>query len=389
MLRNKVIKQLEEHKGEPISGSALAVELGVSRTAVWKVINNLKDEGYAIESVGKKGYILNSSSDILSKAGIQAWLAKFADSRADADAGAGVDSGADADAGAKAKSRADADACAKAKSRANADAGAGVDSGADADAGAKAKSRAALVEVPLQVFESVGSTNTAASSMALEGCENFTTVVANEQTKGKGRLGRSFYSPAQTGIYLSIVIKPNFDLSKALLITTAASVAVASAINEVSGADAKIKWVNDIFVNGKKVAGILTEALSDFETGNISNIILGIGINCHETNFPSELKEIAGSVGGGFDRNQLAATVIRNVIEKIQNLDPANFIPEYKKRSLVLGQEIVVYKSGIKEDAYGVPATALDITDQGGLKVRYANGDTDTLATGEISISLK
>ncbi|MEG0918742.1 MAG: biotin--[acetyl-CoA-carboxylase] ligase [Anaerovoracaceae bacterium] len=341
MLKNKIIKQLEEHKGQPISGSALAAQLQVSRTAIWKVINNLKDEGYAIESVGKKGYVLNVTSDILSKAGIQAWLAKFAQLEA------------------------------------------------DADAGARSSLEAALVDLPLQVYESVGSTNTVASSMALEGCENFTTVVANEQTKGKGRLGRSFYSPAQTGIYLSIVIKPNFNLSKALLITTAASVAVASAINEVSGADAKIKWVNDIFVNGKKVAGILTEALSDFESGSISNIILGIGINCHETNFPKELKEMAGSVGGGFDRNQLAAMVIRNVIEKIQNLNPENFIPEYKKRSLVLGQEIIVYKSGIKEEAYGVPATAIDITNQGGLKVQYKNGETHTLSTGEISISLK
>ncbi|MEG0291584.1 MAG: biotin--[acetyl-CoA-carboxylase] ligase [Anaerovoracaceae bacterium] len=319
MLKQNVLKKLEEGKGTPISGASLADDFEVSRTAIWKCINVLKEEGYPIETFGKKGYILSKASDILSKSGIEANLKN---------------------------------------------------------------------NIPINVYDSVTSTNTVAADLALKGFTNFTAVIANEQTKGKGRLGRSFYSPSAKGIYMSLIIKPTFDISKSTLITTAASVAVANSIHEVTGLDPKIKWVNDIFLDGKKVCGILTEAISDFETGTISHIILGIGINCHQSDFPDDIKDIAGYLGGNFDRNVLTAKILDNLLDQLSDLDSKNFIDEYKKRSLVLDQEIVVYKSGIKENSYGVNATAIDITNSGGLVVRYHNGQKDVLTSGEISISI-
>ena len=320
MLKKQVLLKLESNLGSPVSGVALGTEFNVSRTAIWKVISSLKEEGYPIISKGRAGYVLEEYSDILSKEGILANLD---------------------------------------------------------------------LDLDIHVHETLPSTSLTASALALEGCSNFTTVIANNQSQGRGRLGRSFYSPPSVGIYMSMVIKLDLHISKAMIITSAASVAIAKAIEEITGNETKIKWVNDIFVDNKKVCGILTEAISDFETGNINSIILGLGVNCRTTELPSELKDIVGFVNGDYSRNKLAATIITNLVHTLGTLDSPNFINEYKKRSLILNKEILVYKNGIKDKAYGVPATAIDFTPTAGLIVKYADGNTEALTSGEISISLK
>ena len=143
----------------------------------------------------------------------------------------------------------------------------------------------------IQVLEKVDSTNNAAK--LINACEPPRIIVANEQTKGRGRLGRNFYSPPGTGLYMTIAFCPDFGLDKAMLVTTIAAVAVCRAIEQVTGLYPKIKWVNDIYLNGKKVSGMMTEAQSNFETGNIDKIILGIGVNCFPGSFPEELSDIA------------------------------------------------------------------------------------------------
>ena len=240
--------------------------------------------------------------------------------------------------------------------------------------------------IPLYVFDSIDSTNTYAKGLAAEGAEHGTTVIALQQTGGRGRLGRSFHAPEGTGIYMSIILKAEADFSKAMMATTAASVAVCRAIGKVCNKEPQIKWVNDIYLNGKKVCGILTEAIT--EAGLPKALVVGIGINCSTAGFPDELLEIAGAVEGDYDPQQLTAQVINELLELADNMEPEKFIGEYKDRSLVIGKTVKVYKGGYAPDRAGISARVLDIDDAGGLKVIYSSGERETLSSGEISIRL-
>ena len=134
-----------------------------------------------------------------------------------------------------------------------------------------------LQNINIHIFDSIDSTNSYLKSLCSNTCGEFTTVVANEQTKGRGRLGRAFFSPAHTGIYMSFEIKPDMMAREATFITTATSVAVCKAIENVTGLNPQIKWINDIYIEDKKVCGILAEAVSDINTGKLTSIIIGIG----------------------------------------------------------------------------------------------------------------
>jgi BirA family biotin operon repressor/biotin-[acetyl-CoA-carboxylase] ligase len=241
----------------------------------------------------------------------------------------------------------------------------------------------------IRVFDSLESTNKTAKEVALTDPNHDIIILANEQTAGRGRLGRSFYSPENAGLYLSILFRPSFNLSHSILVTTAAAVAVVRAIEKLSPVDLSIKWVNDIYLNEKKICGILTEAISDFETGRIGYMVLGIGVNCFEVAYPEELSHIAGSLGGGFSRNQLAAEIINQWNALLPELEDRSFLEMYRKRSIVLGNEVLIYPVGNKE-AEGILAQALSIDDDGGLVVRYLSGPkfdlTETLSSGEVSI---
>lgn len=242
----------------------------------------------------------------------------------------------------------------------------------------------------LFVYDSVDSTNKIAKQLAFDGATHGTCIIANQQTAGRGRLGRSFFSPAHSGIYLSIILRPEVDTRKASLITTMTAVATARAISNVCGIDADIKWVNDLYFMNKKICGILSEAVTDFESGTIESVVVGIGINCAmpQHGFPEDIKKTAGFIPGSFSfsRNQLTAEIITNVMELCEDLQSGSFLEEYRERSMVLGNTITVYKNGLNED--GILATALDIDNTGALVVKYPNGTIEALSSGEVSIRL-
>ena len=190
-------------------------------------------------------------------------------------------------------------------------------------------------------------------------------------------MGRSFFSPESSGVYLSYAYKPIGSVCDSVAVTSAAAVAVARAIKDVIGLECKIKWVNDIYFDGKKVCGILTEAVG-------SHIIVGIGINVSTESFPEDIKDIAASVGNELtDRNVLIASVINNLEKLIEELPQRTFLEEYRKLSLVLGKRITYITNGIKCDG-----VAIDVDENGFLTVKKDDGTEEILSSGEISVRL-
>lgn len=360
-VRQNVLRALEESRSEAacISGARLAEDLCVSRTAVWKAIEELRQEGYAI-TAAKQGYSLSADSDVLSIPGVAACL------------------------------------------------------------------RHRELSDHLHLYETLESTNLTAKQMVLSGAPHGTVVIASTQTMGRGRLGRSFFSPKDTGVYFSMVLRPRSFPSPAasenpVLMTTAAAVAISRAIEQVSGRSVQIKWVNDLYLNEKKICGILTEGIVDLETSSIDAMIVGVGINCFppENDFPEELRGRAASLffsgedrafrqsapeyeesgetnheqSPCFSKNALIAASIDCLTDIQSELADCRFLNEYRRRSFVLGKEICFYPGGIPTSKNAEitagrenRGTAIAIDDQGGLVVRLADGSEQTLATGEISV---
>ncbi|MCQ2982526.1 MAG: biotin--[acetyl-CoA-carboxylase] ligase [Treponemataceae bacterium] len=218
-----------------------------------------------------------------------------------------------------------------------------------------------------------------------------TVVIARAQTAGRGRLGRSFYSPKDTGIYFSVILH---DSSIALdLITPVAAVAVARALEKVFPSlspKPQIKWVNDVYLAGKKVCGILTEGVPNPKTGRFDTAICGIGINLAppEEGFPEDIQHIASAVTdslAGFDRSSFMDTLFAELARVFASENSADAMAEYKSRSLVLGKDInVISPKGTW------PATVLDVLPNGHLLIRHAEtGEATELFTGEVSIRLR
>lgn len=244
-------------------------------------------------------------------------------------------------------------------------------------------------ENEIVVLKTVGSTNAYLRELAQKGASEGTLVVASEQTRGQGRRGRAFFSPADTGVYMSVLLRPKVAVNEALKITTAAAVAVSLALEKECGALPEIKWVNDIFVGGKKVAGILTEAAFDMENGALEYAVLGIGINVYppENSFPEELSDIAGAVleqRSGDLRNRLVAAVYEQFMRFYALLSDNSYLDEYRKRLMWRGERIFVLSgaNGSEKTA----AVLLDVDENCALKVRYENGSFGTVSSGEISI---
>ncbi len=240
--------------------------------------------------------------------------------------------------------------------------------------------------VDITVLDTAASTNDSVKELAAQGAKEGTVVIALNQTMGKGRLGRSFYSPRNTGVYLSILLRPDIPLSECLMITSAAAVATAQAIEAVSYKKALIKWVNDIYVDGKKVCGILTEASTDIEVGGLSYAVVGIGVNISDPpgGFPDELKDKVGSVfgkGPAVSRAELSAEIIRRFFALYKNLPNRDFLKEYADRSLIIGKQISVINGGESREA-----TALEIDKNCRLKVRFLDGSEKWLSSGEVSV---
>ncbi|MDV0443189.1 biotin--[acetyl-CoA-carboxylase] ligase [Methanorbis rubei] len=238
-------------------------------------------------------------------------------------------------------------------------------------------------QLPITIHKRTGSTNDDAKALAVAGAVHGTMVLAEEQTAGKGRLGRSFYSPKSSGIYLSVVLRPELLFTDAVLITTAAAVAVCRAIEEMTDQTPEIKWVNDVFVDGRKVCGILCEAVSGFESGRVECVVVGIGINVSASEFPEEIRSVAGSLfeeNPGFSRNRFAAAVANHLFTLSETMTDRSFLEEYRSRSMILGKPIRFLEKGVWYDA-----VAVAVDDAGGLVVETAAGRR-TLSSGEVSV---
>ena len=240
----------------------------------------------------------------------------------------------------------------------------------------------------LHVFDSVTSTNLVLRDLAAKGAPEGTVVVAAHQTGGRGRKGRSFFSPAGTGVYVSLLLKPKIKPDDATLITTTAAVAVCEAVELLSGRRAQIKWVNDVFLDGKKICGILTEGAIDMESGQFDYAVLGTGINVYTPagGFPEEIRQIAGSVFASpapDAKNRLIAAYLNRFLARYRELGSADTNAEYRDRSFVVGRRITVL-SGER----ATPALALGVDDRCRLLVEYDDGAQEALSSGEISIKL-
>ncbi len=230
------------------------------------------------------------------------------------------------------------------------------------------------------------STNKYAKELAVNGAEEFTVVIANTQTGGYGRMGRTFHSPNTSGLYMSIILRPRISPEKALYITTAAAAAVSCAIEEISCKETGIKWVNDIFIDNKKVCGILTEAT--FSSGGILDYaILGIGVNIYtpKEGFPDDIKNIAGSI---FDkpvdvRDSLANRIIDKFTYYYNNLEAKEFLSYYRDKNIITGKKVKVIKGDISYNA-----KALSIDDDFRLVVEDNNNNIIALDSGEISVRM-
>ncbi|MBE6952007.1 MAG: biotin--[acetyl-CoA-carboxylase] ligase [Ruminococcaceae bacterium] len=240
----------------------------------------------------------------------------------------------------------------------------------------------------LRVYPVLPSTNDTAKALAAEGAPEGTVVIAESQTAGKGRMRRQFFSPGGTGIYMSILLRPQISAEDALDITTAAAAAVADAIDAETGKKSAIKWVNDVFLDGKKVCGILTEGAMGMEDGSLEYAILGIGINAVEPEggFPEELREIAGAVWPADSkindcRNRLIAAVLTRFFAYYRELDAKTFLRSYQSRSLLRGKSVNVIRGNTVR-----PAIAGEIDNACRLQVTYEDGSEEWISSGEVSV---
>lgn len=323
MVKDQIIKILKEYSGQPVSGEKLSQQLKVSRTAIWKQINNLRQEGYTIESIPSKGYILQSTPDLLSTAEIQSRL------------------------------------------------------------------NTKVLGQKIIHFDSIDSTNNIAKDYALNEWEEGLLITAEEQTSGRGRRGRPWASPKGTGIWMSLLLRPNILPSEAPKFTLLAAVAVAKSIYQETGLLAQIKWPNDIILDKKKVCGILTEMNAELD--NINYIIIGIGLNTNQKkeDFPTDIRQQAISLaevkGERVSRQNLVRRILENLemyyLNFIQEKDFTSILQEWRELSCTIGRQVKATFNG--EEVIG---TAVDITDEGALLVQKEDGDIIKISYGDVSI---
>lgn len=314
-----MLKEADDH----ISGQQLCEQFQVSRTAVWKVINQLKEEGYQVEAVRNKGYRIIESPDVLTREELSVQIG-------DATRWAGQE---------------------------------------------------------IVCFTETDSTNVRARKLGENGAAHGTLVVAEQQTAGRGRRGRGWESPAGSSIYMSLLLRPEFLPNKAPMLTIVMAYSVATALREQTGLDFRIKWPNDIVLNGKKVVGILTEMSTEIEY--INHVVIGVGINVNTEAFPEEICATATSIrresGKTWRRAELIAAILRQFevqYERFVKEEDLAYLREAYDAVLVnCNREVRIL--GEKD---GYRAVALGIDDQGELLVRKEDGTVTSVYAGEVSV---
>ena len=234
----------------------------------------------------------------------------------------------------------------------------------------------------IQIFETLSSTNDFAKELINSNrFTNGTTIIANSQTSGRGRFARTFFSPANTGIYFSAILEKSLPVKDVSSITLISAIAVCRAITKLTNLNPQIKWINDIYLNNKKICGILVENICDFNNMKSKAIVSGIGINISTENFPEDIQDKAGSIMyNKLSRNKLIAEILNNIFDLSEDVYNKQIIKEYKSLSLVLNKKIS-YIKGNKT----YTATAIDINDAGNLVVKDSNNNITVLESEEIT----
>ncbi|MBQ6906525.1 MAG: biotin--[Clostridia bacterium] len=238
--------------------------------------------------------------------------------------------------------------------------------------------------ISLTVLDSVGSTNDIAKALGREGAPEWTVVAAREQTGGRGRMGRTFESPADNGIYLSVLLRPKISPADSVAITTYAAVAVCDVIERFTGVRCEIKWVNDIYMKSKKVCGILTESSIDAEKGELEFAVLGIGINVSDKKLSSEVREIAGAIGLEHEsdvKNKITAALLTKLKSIYGELMSDRIYGEYRSRSFLIGKDVTFLRG---EET--VSAKVVDLERDYSLVVETEDGERISLNSGEVSV---
>ena len=321
-MKEQILEMLRQSSGY-LSGGTICKALGVSRAAVWKVIEGLRHQGYIIESAPNRGYRLVQTTTQL---------------------------------------------CAQ-------------------------EILPRLEDCPwrdtVTVLDTVDSTNSRAKALALQGAKAGTVLIADCQTGGRGRMGRSFLSPSGMGAYLSVVLRPQCAPQELMHLTCATAVAMCDAIENAAGFRPGIKWANDLVYEKRKLAGILTELSVEAESGQVQYAVVGIGINCCQTaeDFPEELRKTAGSVsmaaGRLIDRNLLAATMVQALVRMDRGLltDRATMLEAYRRDCVTVGQQIsLLCADSVRH------GKAVGVTEDGALLVEFAPGQVEPVNSGEVSI---
>ena len=236
--------------------------------------------------------------------------------------------------------------------------------------------------IRVAVFDVLDSTNTEARRQAVGGCTAPALIIADSQSAGRGRMGRSFYSPSSVGLYMSVLLNVREDMTETLRLTTLAAVAVTQTIEALCKIKAEIKWVNDIYLNGRKICGILCESFS--VSAEERYAVVGIGLNLYTEDFPPQLKDIAASLmpERGM-REAFAVEITERLLELFDCKDDEKAIEYYRERSIVIGENIIFTENGVP-----CKARACDVAAQGRLVVRLDDGKERILSSGEISLKL-
>ncbi len=316
-MNEKIIEFLKKKEGY-VSGDQIAHRLGISRQALWKHIQELKDLGYDIVAVPHLGYRLDAAPDRLFDFEIKSAL------------------------------------------------------------------NTRFVGRQIHYFENAASTMEIATRLALGGCPEGTLVIAESQTRGKGRMGRSWFSPRHKGIYASLILRPNTLPSQVSVLTLLAAVSIVEALNEFCGVPSKIKWPNDVVLEGRKLAGILTELNAEMDRVNF--VVLGIGINVNndKKSLISGAASLKSFLGHSLNLNRvgLLQAILRRIEDNYSSFQKGHLqgiLEKWKQMSVTLGTRVKVYCQNEQ-----VEGEAVDIDSDGGLLVRRDSGITEKITAGDV-----